>query len=387
MAILEFKNLCKGFGTGLQRREVLRNITLAVEEGEFLAILGFSGTGKTTLINQMAGLSQPDSGEVLFRNKPITGPGPERGVVFQSYSLMPWLTVAGNVALAVDAVHKSAGRAERAAIVDKYIAMVGLSHAKTRYPAELSGGMRQRVSVARALAMTPEVLLLDEPLSALDALTRANLQDEITRIWQADQKTVVLITNDVDEALLLADRIIPLAPDGTLGTAFKVALPRPRIRSAMNNDPAFKRLRADVTKYLMEVGIAAKVAETRHLPQITPIHGTPKAYAVIGPQMQFRPAPDSGSTYEIEMTYYAKVTPLTSSQETASTLTAYPALYLQACLTEAYLYLHDQQGAARHLPLRDRLIEQTNTATENHQYSAGPLTINHGMRGIEGAFR
>jgi hypothetical protein len=115
--------------------------------------------------------------------------------------------------------------------------------------------------------------------------------------------------------------------------------------------------------------------------------GTPKAYAVIGPQMQFRPAPDSGSTYEIEMTYYAKVTPLTSSQETASTLTAYPALYLQACLTEAYLYLHDQQGAARHLPLRDRLIEQTNTATENHQYSAGPLTINHGMRGIEGAFR
>ena len=227
----------------------------------------------------MAGLSQPDSGEVLFRNKPITGPGPERGVVFQSYSLMPWLTVAGNVALAVDAVHKSAGRAERAAIVDKYIAMVGLSHAKTRYPAELSGGMRQRVSVARALAMTPEVLLLDEPLSALDALTRANLQDEITRIWQADQKTVVLITNDVDEALLLADRIIPLAPDGTLGTAFKVALPRPRIRSAMNNDPAFKRLRADVTKYLMEVGIAAKVAETRHLPQITPIHGTPKAYA------------------------------------------------------------------------------------------------------------
>lgn len=279
MAILEFKNVCKGFGTGLNREEVLKDISLSVNEGEFLAILGFSGTGKTTLINQIAGLAQPDSGQVLFRGKPITGPGPERGLVFQSYSLMPWLTVAGNVALAVDAVHKSAGRAERAAMVDKFIAMVGLGHARGRRPAELSGGMRQRVSVARALAMNPEVLLLDEPLSALDALTRANLQDEITQIWQADQKTVVLITNDVDEALLLADRIIPLNPDGTLGTAFKVSIPRPRARTAMNNDPAFKKLRADVTKYLMDVGIAAKVAETRTLPQVTPIHGAPKAYA------------------------------------------------------------------------------------------------------------
>lgn len=279
MAILEFKNLCKGFGTGQGREEVLRNITLSVEEGEFLAILGFSGTGKTTLINQIAGLDQPDSGQVLFKGKPITGPGPERGLVFQSYSLLPWLTVAGNIALAVNAVHKTASRAERAAMVDKFIAMVGLGHAKGRRPAELSGGMRQRVSVARALAMNPEVLLLDEPLSALDALTRANLQDEITQIWQADQKTVVLITNDVDEALLLADRIIPLNPDGTLGAAFRVAIPRPRARTAMNNDPAFKKLRAAVTKYLMDVGIAAKVEETRKLPQVTPIHGTPKAYA------------------------------------------------------------------------------------------------------------
>ena len=279
MSIVEFKNVCKGFGTGLDRNEVLRNITLSVEEGEFLAILGFSGTGKTTLINQIAGLSQPDSGEVLFKGKPITGPGPERGLVFQSYSLMPWLTVAGNVALAVDAVHKSSSRALRAAMVDKFIDLVGLGHANARRPAELSGGMRQRVSVARALAMNPEVLLLDEPLSALDALTRANLQDEITQIWQADQKTVVLITNDVDEAILLADRIIPLNPNGTLGAPFKVAIPRPRSRTAMNNDTSFKRLRADVTKYLMDVGIASKVADTRKLPQVTPIHGTPKAYA------------------------------------------------------------------------------------------------------------
>ncbi len=279
MAILEFKNVCKGFGSGLDRKEVLKNISLSVEEGEFLAILGFSGTGKTTLIDQIAGLDQPDSGQVLFKGKPITGPGPERGLVFQSYSLMPWLTVAGNVALAVDAVHRSASRAERGVMVDKFVGMVGLSHAKGRRPAELSGGMRQRVSVARALAMNPQVLLLDEPLSALDALTRANLQDEITEIWQADQKTVVLITNDVDEALLLADRIIPLNPDGTLGAAFKVGIPRPRARTAMNNDLNFKKLRADITKYLMDVGIAAKVAETRKLPQVTPIHGAPKAYA------------------------------------------------------------------------------------------------------------
>ena len=279
MAILEFRNVCKGFGTGPERKEVLRDISLTVHKGEFLAILGFSGTGKTTLINQIAGLDAPDSGQVLFKGQSVTGPGPERGLVFQSYSLMPWLTVAGNIALAVDAVHRSASRAERAAMVDKFITMVGLGHARARRPAELSGGMRQRVAVARALAMNPEVLLMDEPLSALDALTRANLQDEITRIWQADQKTVVLITNDVDEALLLADRIVPLNPDGTLGPDFSVNIARPRARTAMNHDPAFKKLRADVTRYLMEIGIAAKVTETRRLPQVTPLHATPRAYA------------------------------------------------------------------------------------------------------------
>ncbi|WP_333830200.1 ABC transporter ATP-binding protein [Pararhodobacter sp.] len=279
MEILEFRNVCKGFGAGLERKEVLRDISLKVHKGEFLAILGFSGTGKTTLINQIAGLDTPDSGQVLFKGQPVTGPGPERGLVFQSYSLMPWLTVAGNIALAVDAVHRSASRAERAAMVDKFITMVGLGHARARRPAELSGGMRQRVAVARALAMNPEVLLMDEPLSALDALTRANLQDEITRIWQADQKTVVLITNDVDEALLLADRIVPLNPDGTLGPDFSVNIARPRARTAMNHDPAFKKLRADVTRYLMEIGIAAKVTETRRLPQVTPLHATPRAYA------------------------------------------------------------------------------------------------------------
>jgi len=272
MAILEFRNVSKGFGEGTYRSDVLNGIDLKVTEGEFLVILGFSGTGKTTLINLMAGLDTPSSGEVLHHGRPVTGPGPERGVVFQNYSLMPWLTVTGNVALAVDTIFPDLSRAEKAAKVAHYIDMVGLTHAAARRPAELSGGMRQRVNVARALAMNPEMLLLDEPLSALDALTRANLADEIERIWGTDRKTCVLITNDVDEAITLADRIVALTPDGTLGAEFPVTIPRPRDRTAMNHDAAFKRLRAEVTSYLMDVGIAAKVEGQRLLPNVQPIH-------------------------------------------------------------------------------------------------------------------
>ena len=277
MSILEFKNVSKSFGTGTHASHVLKNIDLTVKEGEFLVLLGFSGTGKTTLINLMAGLETPTSGEVTFKGKQIKEPGRERGVIFQSYSLMPWLTVNGNVMLAVDTMFPNLSKDERQAKVDHYVKMVGLSHAATRRPAELSGGMRQRVNVARALAMDPEMLLLDEPLSALDALTRANLADEIEGIWSEDKKTCVLITNDVDEAILLADRIIALNPDGTLGEEFKVDLQRPRDRMEMNNNDTFKRLRADVTTYLMDIGIAAKTADTKLLPNVTPIHSVPAA--------------------------------------------------------------------------------------------------------------
>ncbi|MGR3563697.1 MAG: ABC transporter ATP-binding protein [Heliomarina sp.] len=279
MSILSFNNVSKGFGEGTNRVEVLRDITLDVREGEFLAILGFSGTGKSTLMNMIAGLQKPDTGTVTFKGKPITEPGPERGLVFQSYSLMPWLTVAGNVALAVDAVFPKLSKKERADKVAHYVQMVGLSHAMHRRPSELSGGMRQRVAVARALAMNPEVLLLDEPLSALDALTRANLADEILHIWEQDKKTCILITNDVDEAILLADRIVPLNPDGTLADPVEVKIPRPRDRHDMNDDASFKALRARVTRYLMDVGIEAKVEGTRQLPNVTPIHGIPAAVA------------------------------------------------------------------------------------------------------------
>ncbi|SMX30694.1 ABC transporter ATP-binding protein [Actibacterium lipolyticum] len=279
MAVLEFKDVSMSFGEGTSQSHVLKNINLEVQEGEFLVLLGFSGSGKTTLINLMAGLEQPTKGAVTFKGKPITGPGPERGVIFQNYSLMPWLTVSGNVALAVDTIFPNMPKAEKAEKVAHYIKMVGLSHAASRRPAELSGGMRQRVNVARALAMDPEMLLLDEPLSALDALTRANLADEIEHIWEADKKTCVLITNDVDEAILLADRIIPLNPDGTLGDEFKVTIPRPRERGEMNHHEGFKTLRADVTNYLMDVGIQAKVEGTKTLPSVTAIHNVPKAQA------------------------------------------------------------------------------------------------------------
>ena len=275
MAILELSNVCKGHGG----TPVLKDISLAVEPGQFVAVLGFSGTGKTTLVNLVAGLTTPDSGEVRFKGAVVAEPSPERALVFQSYALMPWLSVADNIGLAVEAVHRGKSRAERAGLVDRYIAMVGLSHARDRKPAELSGGMRQRVSVARALAMEPEMLLMDEPLSALDALTRANLADEIERIWEAERRTVLMITNDVDEALILADRVLILNPDGTLGPDVKVNLPRPRDRMALNDSPVFKALRVEITQYLMDVGIAAKAPSVRNLPVVTPRHALPSAYA------------------------------------------------------------------------------------------------------------
>ena len=250
--ILELKNVRVGFGRQHERTEVLRDLNLSIEEGEFVALVGFSGTGKSTLINLLAGLVQADEGEVLYRGEPVTGPAPERGVVFQNYSLLPWLTVRGNVGLAVDEVYRDRSKEERAALVERYVEMVNLTPALLKRPAELSGGMRQRVSVARALSADPEVLLLDEPLSALDALTRAVLQDQILDIWRKQKKSIVLITNRVDEGLLMADRIIPLTVDApaTLGPEFKVDLDRPRDRKAMSHDVRFRRLRNDIMHYL-----------------------------------------------------------------------------------------------------------------------------------------
>ncbi len=273
MSICEIQGLNKSFGTGDNVTEVLKDINLSIKDGEFVAIVGFSGSGKTTLISAIAGLQKPNSGKVLFKGKPVTGPSPERGVVFQNYSLMPWLSVYGNIQLAVDQVFKSWDKKKKHQHIMRYIDMVGLSHAVDRKPAELSGGMRQRVAVARALSMQPEMILLDEPLSALDALTRSKLQDEIEEISQLEKKTIVLITNDVDEAILLADRIIPLTPGpgATLGPEFKVNIPRPRDRTAMNHNEEFKLLRKDITQYLMQVGMEkSEEDDQRVLPSILP---------------------------------------------------------------------------------------------------------------------
>lgn len=274
---LALRGAAKGFAAGGSRLPVLEGVDFELAHGECVAIVGFSGSGKTTLLGLLAGLLQPDAGSVLMDGAPAGGPGPERGVVFQSYALLPWLTALGNVQLAVDAGHPELRCSERRARALEVLALVGLEAARHKRPPELSGGMRQRVAVARALAQGPRILLLDEPLGALDALTRGGLQRELARIFERARKSVVLVTNDVDEAILLADRIVPLTtgPRARLGPSFRVALERPRDRAALNHDPGFKKLRNEVTSYLLELaarrGGGATGAPRTPLPDLRPI--------------------------------------------------------------------------------------------------------------------
>lgn len=272
---LELINVSKGFGEGSSRTEVLDNINLKINEGEFVAIVGFTGSGKTTLVKMMAGLLKPDTGKILFKGKEVNGPGKERGVVFQNYSLLPWFTVFQNVMLAVNEVYPKWTKAQRTDHARKYIEMVNLGPALNKRPAELSGGMRQRVSVARTLAMNPEMLLLDEPLSALDAITRGTLQSEIVNIWGKDQTTALLITNDVDEGILMADRIIPLnpGPKATLGPEFKIAIERPRDKTALNDNEEFIKVRNQIIEYLMDMGndVNTRRTDSFELPEIEPV--------------------------------------------------------------------------------------------------------------------
>ena len=235
--------------------EVLRDVSLAVDEGEFVALIGHSGCGKTTLLNIVAGLLRPSTGAVILDNRSVDAPGPDRAVVFQNHSLLPWLTAYENVRLGVDKVFgRSKTRAERDRWTLHNLQLVNMTGARGKLPAELSGGMKQRVGIARALALEPKVLLLDEPFGALDALTRAQLQDHVMEIHQRLGNTVLMITHDVDEAVLLADRIVMMTngPAATIGQVLEVRLKRPRDRLALAEDPAYARYRAQVLRFLYE---------------------------------------------------------------------------------------------------------------------------------------
>jgi nitrate/nitrite transport system ATP-binding protein len=245
----------KKFTRGSNETEVLKDVTLSVEQGEYVSIIGHSGCGKTTLLNIVAGLTPVTTGGVILENREVNEPGPDRAVVFQNHSLLPWLTVYGNVKLAVDKVFSaSKTRAERDAWTMHNLDLVQMGHAKDKRPSEISGGMKQRVGLARALAMQPKVLLLDEPFGALDALTRAHLQDSVMAIHEKLGNTVMMITHDVDEAVLLSDRIVMMTngPAACIGEVLNVPLARPRKRLALAGDAEYLKCRKRVLEFLYE---------------------------------------------------------------------------------------------------------------------------------------
>jgi nitrate/nitrite transport system ATP-binding protein len=250
---VQIENVDVSFKTPKGRFHALRDINMAVAEGEFITLIGHSGCGKSTLLNVVAGLVDASEGVALLAGREIAGPGPERAVVFQNHSLLPWLTCFDNVYLAVERVFaRKEGKAKLKARALAALDLVHLSHAAHKRPHEISGGMKQRVGIARALAMEPKVLLMDEPFGALDALTRAHLQDELTRIVAETHSTVIMVTHDVDEAVLLSDRIVMMTngPAATIGEILTVDLPRPRDRLALAEDAHYNHLRGQVMEFL-----------------------------------------------------------------------------------------------------------------------------------------
>ncbi len=255
MAYLEISAVDMSFTRDGQTNPVLSGINLQVPRGEFISLIGHSGCGKSTVLNIVAGLLQPTRGGVILDGREVGGPGPDRAVVFQNHSLLPWLTVYQNVEIAVDKIFRGTrSKAERRDWILHNLDMVNMGHALQRLPSEISGGMKQRVGIARALAMEPKVLLLDEPFGALDALTRAHLQDEVMRIQAELHNTVLMITHDVDEAVLLSDRIVMMSngPAATIGQVLTVDLPRPRNRITLADDAQYNHCRHEVLRFLYE---------------------------------------------------------------------------------------------------------------------------------------
>jgi nitrate/nitrite transport system ATP-binding protein len=254
-AYLKIDHVCRSFARGGATTEVLKDVSLTIDKGEFVSIIGHSGCGKSTLLNMIAGLLPVSSGAILLEDREVNSPGPDRAVVFQNHSLLPWLSVYDNVRLAVDKVFSSTrSRAERHEWTMHNLDLVQMGHAKDRRPAEISGGMKQRVGIARALCMEPKVLLLDEPFGALDALTRAHLQDSVMQIHASLGNTVIMITHDVDEAVLLSDRIVMLTngPAAHVGEVLTVGLSRPRRRLELVANTQYIRGREAVLKFLYE---------------------------------------------------------------------------------------------------------------------------------------
>ena len=252
---LKIDHVDKSFNRGARETEVLKDVTLGIEQGEYVSIIGHSGCGKTTLLNIVAGLTPVTRGAVLLEDKEVNEPGPDRAVVFQNHSLLPWLTVYDNVRLAVDKVFSATrSRVERDQWTMHNLELVQMAHAKDKRPSEISGGMKQRVGLARALAMEPKVLLLDEPFGALDALTRAHLQDSVMAIHSKLGNTVMMITHDVDEAVLLSDRIVMMTncPSAHIGEVLEVPLPRPRRRLELSANATYLKCRQRVLEFLYE---------------------------------------------------------------------------------------------------------------------------------------
>lgn len=239
------ENVSKVYPTPQGPYTVLEEVNLAVKEGEFICVIGHSGCGKSTLLNMVSGFATPTTGQVLVNGKPVTQPGPDRMVVFQNYALLPWLTVFENVYLAVDSVNPEMREAQKREIVREHLAMVGLSEAENKKPTQISGGMKQRASIARALSIRPEVLILDEPFGALDAITKEELQEELLKIWNDHRCTVLMITHDIDEALFLADRLVMMTngPHAKIGEILTIPFPRPRDRDRIMEDPQYYDLR------------------------------------------------------------------------------------------------------------------------------------------------
>lgn len=250
---LELTQLSKTYDTPTGPAVIVQDVNLRMHEGEFVCIIGQSGCGKSTVLSMVMGLNEPSLGGVILAGREVRGPGTDRGVVFQSPALLPWRTARDNVLLAVEQVHPRQRRATLAHLAERYLAQVGLeADVVDRYPPTLSAGMQQRVGIARALALEPQVLLFDEPFSLLDALTRMELQDELMRLWDEDRKTVMMVTHDVDEALLLADRIVMMTPGpaATVGDILTVPFARPRCRIAVQNHPDYYPLRDHLLAFL-----------------------------------------------------------------------------------------------------------------------------------------